>query len=433
MAESPTTRENLPVIDNDWIIVTFFFDFSEGNKIANSIEGLLKRLIKQIAEAIPSSDPRLARDKRLSNSELQLLLGDILSHATRRFLIFLDGLDENTDELPELCRLILSLQVHRNVKLCVASRRNPTINRRFSHVANLHMSEHNSSGILNYINAEIEKLQENMTGFQPLDFQEMQQILCERAEGVFLWVYYALREVDQAIDRDRTVQEIMRLLRGLPQELEEIYHRIIDGMDIAQRREAAVLYTLLEDTEVYPITTQILFAAYQFLAHEVRLEGIPTDVVNLKHFEKMLGGTFDGLFELHPQAGARLTKGGDSSLVPKMMHETVRTFSAKSCWYKFWQPQRFKQLFPSLTWARLCCYALVRAHEQVTETDAAELKTAFKLVPNTGYVSFNMAGCMNYVDFADILNTQLRRNNIAYTGPVSYISVWMRFLLMQNR
>ncbi|KAK5072751.1 hypothetical protein LTR64_000844 [Lithohypha guttulata] len=421
LSTSSKTKTVLPDTDGGWAVATFFFDFREGNKIANSIEGLLKGVIKQVAEATSSEDPRLNSNEKLLNLDLQQLLHDLLSHAKQNFFILLDGLDEYGDELSELCTLILSLGEHQNIKLCVASRREPAINRRFGQLPNLHMSDYNSSGILSYVNVEIQKLRQSLTECQPFDLEALQRILCERAEGVFLWVYLALREVRYAIDRSRTAQEVMSILEELPLELEKLYQRIVDRMAGAQKKEAAVLYTLLEDTKVHPVTTQILFGAYQFLAHEIGLEGFPKDIVDLQHFERIFDGTLGGMFELCKSS--KPAPGGDTSVIPRIMHETVRRFSRDSRWNQEWQPNVFKHHFPNLVWSRLGCYALIAADKRLQKVRLNDLRATFTSITNTGRSSSGLAGCLDYAEFARLLSRHLPHDSLMHWFRLLHLSM----------
>lgn len=327
-----------------------------------------------------------------------------LTDCTRKVLIFIDGLDEyagNSKEMRDLCRIILRLAEHEKAKLCLASRKEPQLVNKFQNLPNLHISDYNSQGIGNYIQAELEHIQEDNLGFAAVDLDQMRSIIYRRAEGVFVWVYLALLEIVEACVTGRSESEIMQLAYELPSELEPMYQRIINRKDERTKKEAALVYTLLEDMHHYPITMALLAAAYQYLRLELGISELPDDVQDGRRFEARFNATMGGLYELLSVAeGAR---GGDASQMPKLIHETVRAFTRKTGWVDQWLSPLFRRELPDMIWARLSCNVLARADSYAATADSTTITEQLKASCRDGFKRERLVGCPSHNSFIDYI------------------------------
>ena len=131
-------------------------------------------------------------------------------------LFLIDGIDEDEGNMRKLLDKLLAIGKHPNVKLCLASRPGPMIQALFKNLPSIDMVDYNQSGIEQYINFTIHKFQPRL---ELLDLDGMQEMILERAQGVFLWVFLALEEIVAACVNGSTALEIKALLQNLPQEL----------------------------------------------------------------------------------------------------------------------------------------------------------------------------------------------------------------------
>ena len=393
LAWSDTLQAMLPDFVDKYTVLSFFFDFRQGENVENTVEGLLRSLYLQC-------NLQSLRGTAAATWILQAGLEEEIQSVGKTTLIFVDGLDEFEGSLFKIADLSVSLSHVTNVKICVASRKEPAFREVFRDMPCLHMSDHNSQGIQNYISFTIRHFGTDQVFSEYLDLTTLQKLLHERAEGVFLWVFLALQELREACAHGSTEEEVEEMLRSLPSELTPFYQRIVNKLPNSRKSEAAIMYTILENADLYTVTLDILFAAVQFLVHEVGVATLPAGLVSGEQFMRRFNATMGGLFELCAPSNS---PGDDRSPVPKVIHETVRAYSRETRWARDWLPIQFQQTFPDFIWARLCCMALKYADERLVGRDSTQSESWFEDVTISGYHDYRLTGYMNAQDFANAL------------------------------
>lgn len=135
VAESARTKTLLPArLDRQWLVVHFYFDFKAGVGIADSVDGLLKSILFQLARQSNDAADAIRHDPKgadyhairsnLDRQQLLHLLQVSTSAISPKYDVcgFVDGLDEFSGHSLDLLRFMDSL-IHRGIsKLCVASR-----------------------------------------------------------------------------------------------------------------------------------------------------------------------------------------------------------------------------------------------------------------------------------------------------------------------
>lgn len=432
LTASNETRSRLPRGGGSrWTIISHFFDFRKEKQVENSVGGLLVSLASQL---VPDRFGMVQEQSlKLDTERLIEKLEAAFSQSIRKTLIFVDGLDEyagTSKDMRDLCDIVLRLARHENTKMCSASRRETMIEHKFRDIPNLHISDYNSSGILTYIKQQLKELRQDTLGYQTIDLLRMQEILHQRAEGVFVWVYLALLEILDACIKGQSASEVMRLLYLLPAELEEMYHRIINRKSDSTKKEAAVLYHLLEDMQTYSITTNLLLAAYRFLALELGLSELPHDINSLTQFEARFNAIMGGLYELCTPGDT--ARGGDTSKVPKMIHETVRAFTNKTGWSDKWLLPGFSEKLPNMVWARLSCEALIRAGRYAGELETPRFVEALKTSCRDGYERDRLIGCPDINSFGSLVADTATGCNMIGWVPLLHSSMDAIFMHCEN-
>ena len=352
-------------------IVDFYFDFRQGQGTGNTESGLWRSLLSQVVVHIPKWDKilkeRCADARPLSINEMLQLMHTALSATSQGFLAFVDGLDEYEGDINLLLGRLKSLKSHTKLKLCLASRPEPMIQAMLGSVPQISMSDYNSIGIQQYVKAMVTEFQPHLNHVQ---LPEIQSIILERAQGVFLWVYLALANIITACIHGATPDEIKQRLNSLPTEVEELYERIIDRIPPERRSEAAILYTLVSTSDPQPfVSAQLLQQTSDFLAVEIGSDILPSQIKDVEHFQRRFHATMGGLLELVPQD---FQTDSDSDvpikcMAVRLMHETVRSFSVKSGWVARYLPTEFQYALPNYVWARLCFKFLLAVDARIKE------------------------------------------------------------------
>lgn len=321
--------------DRIWIIAQFYFDFRAGEGLANNLCGLLRSLLVQLIERI---DPENLPDKSylsineilLDPNRLRHLIINLLSKSDFNLCIFIDGLDEYEGDMLELLSYLKGL--HQTVstryqsearlrvfKLCLACRADPVISMSLSACPRLRLQDHNLDGINKYISLT---LQQGLS--QASDASSLLSLtgrLAQRAEGVFLWASFAIRDLMEGYAYGDSLQELSMRLEKIPNDLQNIYARIFHKLKPEQMGEVSLIFALVCHS-MRPLSLEELSIALE-VAMGKHLGSM--EVFNAANFERRIVARSGGLLEVASQVFQHPTR---SSPV-KLLHETVGRFLRK--------------------------------------------------------------------------------------------------------
>lgn len=246
------------------LLIAKYFFWSDGTTLQNSQSGLLQSLLHdlltQAPELVRHTVPRRWRICRLNraisaawpNNELLEALKALFEAALDNFriCIFIDGLDEfrgNNSEQEALIKLVQEISALPNVKVCISSRPWNIFEDAFAACPRLILQRLTGKDLQIYVNG---KLSEN-----PL-FQKLQQShkedsakivrqIIQKAEGVFLWVFLAVRMISDGLRDGDTTQELLQHINEIPSDLEKFYEKIFSTIEPRHRGEASDMITLL--------------------------------------------------------------------------------------------------------------------------------------------------------------------------------------------
>ncbi|KAF2625734.1 hypothetical protein BU25DRAFT_110101 [Macroventuria anomochaeta] len=226
-------------------LLTYFFCQStrpELNNAVSVLRGLLYLLIEQRKDLVRHMQ------KRFETVGRQLFEGPNAVYALREILsnmlndaalsptyLLVDALDECTTGLPELLHVITdtSLGQRLRVKRLVTSRNIPEIERYLQpdslgiKVSLEVRATHVSRAVAAFVDYKVRRLAA-VLGYDTRLQAEVQQQLCDKAEGTFLWVSLVCKELERVpLYRTREV------LQALPPGLDPLYDRMM-GQVLAQ-------------------------------------------------------------------------------------------------------------------------------------------------------------------------------------------------------
>ena len=237
-----------------WIVLRFFFDFRSGKGITNSFEGLLRSLLYQLIKKLPQIDVRGLYDSEEDSisdwpeHRLRDALRRSLESVKNGVCILVDGLDEYEGSFLILIPFLQSLATSNDsekspIKICVSSRPEPKLFQLLRNLPQLSMSNHNASGIQSYCSLRLKEMK--LGDLEDLNTSRLSHIIAERAEGVFLWVRFAMDELFEGHSSGATFEEILERLSSIPDSLEAVYDRMLDRMNPLAKRECMFMLQLV--------------------------------------------------------------------------------------------------------------------------------------------------------------------------------------------
>lgn len=248
ISDSMRTKTILNEHGDQWTVMNFFFDFSRGTSISNSVPGLIRTFFHQFlsktkagAEFITIDDVGgLGSTDDADSEQLMSQLCHVINSTSSRICAFVDGLDEFKGNLNELFDVLSKLRDLTGMKMCVASRQEPTFLQRYSEYPHIAVHEHNDSSIRYYF--ETTWLTSSHGAKAP---SQLCEELLRSAKGNFVWVRGAVHRIQQMLAECQPLHKVLEELKEMPKEVVELYEDALNRHPIVLRREAALLLKLI--------------------------------------------------------------------------------------------------------------------------------------------------------------------------------------------
>jgi hypothetical protein len=268
------------------LVVAKFFFWHGGTPMQKSQEGLLQSLLFQLLnkcpELIPIATPtRWKADNKFhhfppswSKEELVEALKATISQGKlpARFCFFIDGLDEysgdyddivarSSDQFSEadhyaLTIILKELARSEDVKICVSSRPWNPFRKAFGEdqERTFVLDKLTQTDMDHYIKGHLESDPRFVQLARNNDeAQELISEIANRAEGVFLWVYLAVRSLLRGLSESDGIPELRGRLRLLPPRLKDFFGLMLKSIDPAYRTLTCRLLTLANYAAPLPL------------------------------------------------------------------------------------------------------------------------------------------------------------------------------------
>ncbi|KAI9695684.1 MAG: hypothetical protein M1836_006136 [Candelina mexicana] len=289
--------------ERSWVVIRFFFDFRAGKNISNSMEGLLRSLLLQLLEEIPDLTPLARKSGRLrcgsdrNQRDLREMLNRTFTESPENICLLADGLDEYEGDMIELLDFFRELAAGGFNKICLASRPEPVISQNLWTCPGFRMQDVNIQGIARYVSTTLQRSVPLTSETERL--KSISDDIAERAEGVFLWARFAIRELIEGFSGGDYLEELRDRLDQLPPDLEQLYDRIFDRMTPEDRKVASVMFRLVCFTHWFGrLSVQALaLAADMVLGKKVRHDKI-LDRQTVKGLRRRIMARSGGLLEI---------------------------------------------------------------------------------------------------------------------------------------
>jgi hypothetical protein len=248
------------------LTIPVFFFWNAGSELQKTTVGLLRSLLFQILDHYPQLIPAVARmadgtqthasgadnhtrlatwtEKRLQNG-LEIITQQ--KTVAVKICCFIDGLDELEGDQIELLKILMKLQHNNAIKLCLSSRPLKPLEDAFANSAKLKLQDLTASDIEKYVNGKLEALPQMQTlrTRDPELASEIFDRIIQHADGVFLWVWMAVKELAEGLQNEDDEDQLRATLQSLPEELDDFYVQMLKRIKRSYRKEAATYFRLI--------------------------------------------------------------------------------------------------------------------------------------------------------------------------------------------
>ena len=272
------------------LLIARHYFWAAGTTLQKSKEGFLRSILYGVLSQIPSLIPEIVDTTRWNLHrtgieafhpwDLRELEGAVQRLITRntdslKLCFFIDGLDEAECDHYSLAKSIKQLSSSPNVKICVGSRELNTFKSAFgkdeTKVFRLHELTHQD--IQTFVEANFQDLRENelMDDFLEEETSKLSWSVCDKAEGVFLWVSLVMESLRRGCENGDLVDQLQERVNQMPVELEKLIDHIFDSIEPQYYGKFKKLVHLCRGSNSSPFLPLPLFA----IAHIS--DGEPTD------------------------------------------------------------------------------------------------------------------------------------------------------------
>lgn len=226
---------------NDWspgcLLISHYF-WRPGNPMQRSIKGLycsllyqLLKISERVLARVLASATGITTKTEVTDwsvEELQSILLSIVELYDRPICIFLDGLDEVYPDQPTtLLEMIMKFSIAGKIKMCLASRPEPPLQRRLYDMPQLRLQDLTAADLTRYVHDHIRIQAPKFKNVWR--YKAFVRSLVERAQGVFLWLVLVTKSVRNGFDNGDSIDIIEERVKHLKGgDLENLYKDMWD-------------------------------------------------------------------------------------------------------------------------------------------------------------------------------------------------------------
>lgn len=248
----------------DCMVLTFYFWLS-GTKLQRSMKGFLCSLLRQILDInervsgdILQTHNTVIGKRSLgdwSMGELRKMLEFAIESVNRtsHICIFVDGIDEfdQDEDVQHLLDYIKKLAESPRTKFCLSSRPELHVERCLSQYSKLRLQDLTAKDMEICIRDRLDRVYELYPSLNigAEDIERFFHLMTQKADGVFLWVYFALNSLLKGMSNEDDFEVLLTRLGELPSGMERIYQQMwvrLNGDEQLYRREASLYFSYHE-------------------------------------------------------------------------------------------------------------------------------------------------------------------------------------------
>lgn len=331
------------------VTIASFFFWNLGLPMQKSQQGLYQSLLFQMFRHHFDLIEKLCPDWDSLTLWTRKDLDEVFDRITtfdfgsRRFCIFIDGLDEYDGEEDDVIHTIKKIASCPNIKICVSSRPwNAFLDEFGDSSYHFAMQDFTESDINEYISQE---LIGNKLFVECLErdsrFGSTSEQLTKRAKGVWLWVHLIVKGLKRDLRSRETFEQWQNRIESVPPDLAEFFRRMLARLDPIHKTQTARTFLVVlygENMNLQPFSTDI----YTCLEKEANNAGY-LDKMTFRDFSSLRDRLNYSAFQndtdeiakrqinercrdlLHAKANGRL-RGGVYRNRLEFLHRTARDF-----------------------------------------------------------------------------------------------------------
>lgn len=246
------------------VLTPGFFFWNAGTTLERSLQGLLRSLLYQILQDVPtltpiSVDPFSFESKSALTAEndgfqdreqfaawterrLRTTFRSVMRRAkgSCHICVFIDGLDEISGDPEALIAAIKSMQ-SAEIKVCLSSRPDYLYTDAFSWCAKLRLQDLTEPDIRTYVS---DRLQPFVRRESPHEVSDLMNSIVLKAQGVFLWVELVVIALIRGLRNNDTLEQLELRVNSMPSDIEALYAKMLSSIEVNYRRDAARLFQM---------------------------------------------------------------------------------------------------------------------------------------------------------------------------------------------
>jgi hypothetical protein len=244
------------------LIMADFFFWKPGMKLEQSQEGLLRGLLHEVLRMWPEIMPQVLGerwcewivDRPWTLNELRTAI-EILGQQPEshtKLCFFIDGLDEYEGQSHEIAQTVADIAKSPNIKVCLSSRPWNVFESAFGSQPKrlLRVHEHTQDDIRLYVHEVLgqHKVYKQLEA-EDVQYERVLQKIVHKAKGVFLWVFLVVRNLEEVLPNEDTVESLEQTIDEFPSELEPYFERMLDSIAGRYHEPSAAMLSMMMDSE----------------------------------------------------------------------------------------------------------------------------------------------------------------------------------------
>ncbi|RYP53638.1 hypothetical protein DL768_001418 [Monosporascus sp. mg162] len=230
------------------VTVASHYFWSAGSELQKSTQGLLQTLLFHLLRTNVDLADVLCPGghqswEHWSIAELMAVFARLKNslHITHHYCFFIDGLDEYCGDEEDVINVVKQLASSPHVKICTSSRPWSAFLAAWDRsLYTFKMQDFTRGDMTKYVNDQMMSNSSflSASSYDPR-YHELPPAIVQRSQGVWLWVYLAVRDILRDIRDYESYETLANRLNSIPDELDKYFGQIFSRIDRLHWKDAS--------------------------------------------------------------------------------------------------------------------------------------------------------------------------------------------------